>query len=286
MSLSLIEGAAGDPRNARALAIAADLAYLPQDQGAKAFGEQLGLNATLVSVDNTQAYVAENAEHIVVAFRGTESPATLEGLKDWLLTDAVNLLIVPQGRLGTDLMAAGVGARFHQGFVDAIDEIWAPLQQKIEGALADNERPVWVTGHSLGGALAVFAGWLLQRKFISVHQVYTYGAPMIGNPTACAAIDREFPQKIFRYVNLTDPVPKLPTVSLIANDYQHVQREVALGSVAGAAQSAVDVFRGFVGRSVDGALHGTLVDDLWAQLTALVNAHLMPSYHGLLKTLK
>lgn len=97
MLAPLVEDAAGSGQNARFLAKASDLAYLPADKGAAAFASELGLNARLISVDNTQAYLAQNDDHIVVAFRGTESPTTLEGLKDWLLTDAVNLLIIPQG---------------------------------------------------------------------------------------------------------------------------------------------------------------------------------------------
>src|SRR5262245_16347169 len=117
MTLPLIEDALGDPRNAQAMALIADISYLPEAAALPRFRDELGLTeAQLFSVGNTQAYLASNAEHVVVAFRGTEAPTSIEGLKDWLLTDAMNLLIVPQGRLGTDLMAAGVGARFHQGF--------------------------------------------------------------------------------------------------------------------------------------------------------------------------
>ena len=47
------------------------------------------------------------------------------------------------------------------------------------------------------------------------------GAPMVGNAQAMAAFDKAFPEKIYRYVNDPDPVPKLPTVSLAANDYGH-----------------------------------------------------------------
>src|SRR5262245_24380653 len=106
MPLELIEDAKGDPRNAQFLALASDLAYLSADAGAQAFKEQLGLDAHLLSVGNTQAYVGSNDDHLVVAFRGTEEPNSIEGLKDWLLTDAANLLIVPEGRLGTDFIAA------------------------------------------------------------------------------------------------------------------------------------------------------------------------------------
>ena len=88
----------GDPRNAAFLALASELSYMDQAAGIPAFKEQLGLEARLFSVGNTQAFLATNDDHIVAAFRGTESPDTLEGLKDWLLTDAANLLIVPEGR--------------------------------------------------------------------------------------------------------------------------------------------------------------------------------------------
>ena len=37
-------------------------------------GADLGLEATLFSVGNTQAYLASNDDHIVIAFRGTEAP--------------------------------------------------------------------------------------------------------------------------------------------------------------------------------------------------------------------
>src|SRR5271166_4519696 len=100
MPLELIEDALGDLRNAKALAVASELAYLPAAAGAAAYRDQLGLDARLLSVDHTQAYLAQNDDHVVVAFRGTESPATLDGLKDWLLSDAVNLLILPRGRMG------------------------------------------------------------------------------------------------------------------------------------------------------------------------------------------
>ena len=83
------------------------------------------MDARLISVDNTQVYIAENDESIVVAFRGSEAPTTLDGLKDWLLTNANNYLILPEGRAGTDFAAAGVGARFHKGFLEALEMIWA-----------------------------------------------------------------------------------------------------------------------------------------------------------------
>ena len=282
MAFELFEDSFGDYRNAQTLAKASELAYLPEDIGKSEFAAQLGMNARLISVGNTQAYLAQNADNIVVAFRGTESPTTLEGLKDWLLSDAVNLLILPTGRLGTDFAAAGVGARFHQGFINALDSIWLPLFSGVEDEMKRSERPLWITGHSLGGALAVLSAWLFHRKFVSVQQVYTFGGPMIGNHEASKAFDRELSGKIVRYVNGPDPVPKLPTMSLVANDYDHVQKELTAGVGPGASSSA-ELFAQFVGRSVNGVMEGTLVDDVWKAVSSTVEAHLMPSYHSLIE---
>lgn len=284
MVLELIEDAKGDPRNAQALATAADLAYLSEAEASEQFRTNFGMEAKLISAGNTQAYVLTNDDHIVVAFRGTENPASIEGLKDWLLTDAVNLLILPEGDLGTDFAAAGVGTRWHQGFIKALGDIWEPVCAAVEAERKKSDRPVWLTGHSLGGALALLAGWRFKRKFVPIHQIYTFGAPMVGNEEAAKVIDREFPGKIFRYVNNADPVPRLPTVSLLANQYGHCQTEILLGAAAvadGAAEAAVSAvvfLQEMAGKTMDGVIQGTLIEDIWQGLQARVGAHAMENY--------
>jgi hypothetical protein len=273
MPLELREDSPGDAQNALFLATASNLAYEPQAVGVPAFREQLGLEATYYQAGNTEAYVGTSAEHIVVAFRGTESPATLDGLKDLLLNDARNLLIVPSGRLGTDFIAAGVGARMHQGFINGLAEIWDPIQERVSAELKANERPLWLTGHSLGGALALLAGWLFLRRFVNVHQIYTFGAPMIGNKDAAAAFDRELKGKIFRYVNTEDPVPQLPTLSLLANEFSHCDQEMALGTPCAGSYWAG------VGREVtDELLTGHGLDVVWEFIRTRLGAHLLAKY--------
>jgi hypothetical protein len=278
MSLELYPGAPGDARNAQALAVASDLAYLAQAEGGPAYKEKLGMEATLFSVGNTQAYVAQNDQHIVVAFRGTESPLTLDGLKDWLLTNAANFLMVPEGRMGTDFAAAGVGARFHQGFITAIADVWNPVYGAVEAELKKSDRPLWLTGHSLGGALALLAAWLFYRKTMDVHQVYTYGGPMVDNDLAAKAINEVYGSKIFRYVDVVDPVPKLPTVSLADNEYRHCDKEIGLGEIAQGASSALEFFKGLLSQTVKGVLNATVMEDLWKGVLARVNSHLMTNY--------
>ena len=282
VSFQLLEDSPGSLENARFFCRASDLAYLPENEGKQKMREELGLtDAKLYSRDNTQGFLATNDDHIVLAFRGTESPTTIEGLKDWLLTDAMNLLIVPEGRLGHDLSAAGVGARFHKGFADAIAEIWDPISEAVQVEMKKKDRPLWITGHSLGGALAVFAAWLLKRKFVQVHQVVTFGAPMIGNDLACKAFDREFQGRIFRYFNGKDPVPKLPAFSFVSNEYSHVEKAVLLGDEPASTISAF--LGGIAKKASDGLLSGNLVNEAWDYINQHVASHFLDVYTKLLK---
>lgn len=285
MTMHLIDSETGDHRNARYLAKACELAYYDEAQGRPLFQSELGLDAKLIGVDNTQVYVAKDDKNLVVAFRGSQSPDSLDGFKDWLLTNANNYLIVPEGRIGTDFAAAGVGARFHRGFMGALAEIWEPLQAAVESVQSESERLLWITGHSLGGGLALLAAWRFQRQFLAVHQVYTFGAPMVGNAAAAEAFREAFPGKIHRYVDRLDVVPLLPTVSLVANEYGHCLQEFALGEEA-IAPSATPLgpFQGLAASTVDGLLHATLIDEIWGQLHRRIASHMMANYQAQIAT--
>jgi triacylglycerol lipase len=278
--LALQEEPLGNLESARFLCAASALAYLPEDAGTRRFAADLGLEARLFSAGNTQAWLGVDDGNILVAFRGTESPATLDGLKDILLTDAMNLLVVPEGRFGHDLSAAGVGARFHKGFVDALATVWDPLAAAVESETTRRDRPLWLTGHSLGGALALLAAWLFKRRFVAVHEVCTFGAPMIGNRVACAAFNREFAGRIFRYVNGRDPVPKLPTMSLVANEFLHVDAQRLLGREP--LTGLADLVGTVASKAAGGLLSGALLDDAWQHINAEVASHFLDRYRDLL----
>jgi hypothetical protein len=271
MPQKLIDAEGNNYQIARYMATAVNLAYLPAAEGEPAFKEQLGLDATLITANNTEVYVGQTETDIVLAFRGSESPTSIDGLKDWLVTNADNLLVLPEGSIGTDFAAAGVGARFHKGFMGALADIWSSLNSAVNAAYEAKERRVWVTGHSLGGALALLAPWRLQRNFVPIHRVVTFGAPMIGNAAAAAAFEKEFPGKIYRYVDKDDLVTKLPTMSLTANAYGHCPTEVLLGAQAAAAAE-------LVASGAGGAWDAAAVEAVWGQLTSRITHHFMANY--------
>jgi len=42
-------------------------------------------------------------------------------------------------------------------------------------------KQISITGHSLGGALATLMSLEIVRKFLVIPEIYTFGAPRIGN---------------------------------------------------------------------------------------------------------
>jgi triacylglycerol lipase len=280
MSLVMEETPGGNLANAHYLTMASDLAYYNEPAGPQRFLSELGLDAKLFSVGNTQAYVATDGDHIIVAFRGTEAPTSIDGLKDWLLTDANNYLIMPDGRIGTDFAAAGVGARFHRGFMTALGDIWDPVCTAVQAEVQKKERPLWLTGHSLGGALALLAAWRFLRKTMDVYRVYTFGGPMVGNAAAVQAFDKELAGKVYRFVHGPDIVPKLPTISLVDNAYGHCVEEIHVGA-AEAAAASVESVEGFFSQLAVGAgkvLDAVRIDKIWARLIQGVSAHDIAKY--------
>ncbi len=277
MSMILADSKSGDPRNAQFLAAACEIAYLPEPAGSAKFKESLGLDAKLISASNTQVYVATSDTAIVVAFRGSEAPTSLDGLKDWLLTNANDLLILPEGRIGTDFAAAGVGARFHRGFLSALGDIWDGLFPAVEAAVQAKERPVWVTGHSLGGALALLAAWRFQQNFIQVHEVYTFGAPMIGNAAAAKAFEKDFPGKVYRFVDCGDPVPELPTFSLVANEYGHCVEEVLLQTEHREESQAQPLLKSEFGEEPS-TTQPEVADKIWSFTQKRIQYHMIDHY--------
>ncbi len=189
-------------------------------------------------MDNTQVYVAENDQAIVVAFRGSEAPNTLDGLKDWLLTNANNYLILPEGQSGTDFAAAGVGARFHRGFLDALAMVWEPLFAAVDQALKDQRtaalghwpQPGW--GNGAHGSLAVSAQFPVRAR--DHHLRGSDDRQRRGSQGLRAGILGQD----LRYVDLEDVVPHLPSVSLLANAYTHCLNEVPLSAAEAAAAAA------------------------------------------------
>ena len=167
-------------------------------------------------VDNptdTQALVCLWNNDVVVAFRGTE-----RNFRDWR-TDAKGFLVP---------LHTGSG-EVHSGFLDAIDFMYPHIMKSVSQLARGSNCRIFVTGHSLGGALAMlFANRFVNDAHhdnVSLAEVFTYGSPRVGDPDFVAAYRRSAAGNCtFQWVDKEDPVTRVAPFSL---NYRHtIQRQL------------------------------------------------------------
>lgn len=204
--------------NARALGWAAQLAYeadVPEKVvsvlagwGWQAVSVFAGAIGTFLPLPCAGGFVARAGTACVVAFSGT-APTRIG---DWIL----------------DLMARRTEDGLHAGFEAGATAVWPSVQAALEG-----DGPVFLAGHSLGGALAVVTAQRLVREGIlpvaRIGGVCTFGMPRVGD-AAFARTLREagLGERILRLVYGADLVANLPPAEA-PFAYRHVGRSLACG---------------------------------------------------------
>ncbi len=91
-----------------------------------------------------------------------------------------------------------VGGRVHRGFKRAFDDIWPVMSASI---YKHHEKRMFVTGHSLGGALAQLAASTYRFDW-----AYVFGCPRVGNQ---AFVDTVLCDGV-RFENTPDPITHVP----------------------------------------------------------------------------
>lgn len=172
-------------------------------------GDELGLTLKKLgfirvdefSVDSMYAFVASNDSTVVVAFRGTNA----DEVQDWLVDARITRDPVRDGKI-------------HRGFYRSTQGM---LERLVTTA---NEhggatKQLWVTGHSLGGAMAlVFTYNVLLQGNIKPAGVVTFGQPMVVNGGLAQFLNNELRGRYLRFVHGGDLVPRVfPTFSHCGN---------------------------------------------------------------------
>lgn len=169
------------------MALCAKYAYL-DGEDAKGLYKELGYSYhRFFDVDGAQAHVVWNKDEFVLCFRGTEPTELSDVLAD----------------LNAWPDRAEVGGLVHNGFQNELEKLWPQLEKLID---RHTQAPIkfFITGHSLGGAMATIAA---SRCKDSVTALFTYGSPRVGNRTF---IDNFKNVKHYRHVNNNDIVTGVP----------------------------------------------------------------------------
>ena len=139
-----------------------------------------GTEGVIIKLNPSEAFEGM----LVLAFRGTQ-PSIIDVATD----------------LKANLVQAPDGGQIHNGFLEAFEHV----KNRIRATLDDHpELPLYITGHSLGGALAMIATRYLGSD--STGATYTFGCPRVADD----AFYRSIKTPVYRVVNGADGVARVP----------------------------------------------------------------------------
>ncbi len=162
---------------------------------------------------SSQAFVAKHdggglfgsPGFVIIAFRGTDEKA------DWADNLGVWAVDFP-----SDRGAAPLG-RAHGGFYRAFLDIWSNKGPDDEFTMQEvlarddyKKKPFWITGHSLGGALASMCSFNFAYNDVPFYGTYTYGQPRTCKRDLQRHFNAEAKQRYFRFQNNNDVVSRVP----------------------------------------------------------------------------
>lgn len=120
------------------------------------------------------------------------------------------------------------GGKVSKYFGDAFNKLWnGGMKDDFNNLFHNNPKfEVWVTGHSLGGAMAsLAASFLIANNIVPGNQVklVTYGQPRTGTTPFAVAHDAQMAYS-YRVTHNRDIVPHIPNEGM--EDYKHHKAEV------------------------------------------------------------
>ncbi|PSR16519.1 lipase [filamentous cyanobacterium CCP3] len=166
-------------------------------------------------------FLLESDDDSVLVFRGTQRTAEWVG----------NIYAVQQPYLDPNT-GESLG-NIHTGFRRIANSIINPLVVEAVRQI-DPSKPCYVSGHSLGAALATVLALDIALAVPDLRpslQVYVYASPRVGDPEFVRSYARLLPNS-FRISNLADPIPTMPPTQLRAQ-FVHIGEEWSFLSQGG-----------------------------------------------------
>ncbi|WP_299264595.1 lipase family protein [uncultured Psychrosphaera sp.] len=161
--------------------------------------------------------------------------------------------------------------KLHQGFASGARAILNEVKPYLKA-----DQPVHLTGHSLGGAIAVVLGMYLEKSDFNVTQIITFGQPKVTN-VGGADLFTDLP--LIRVVTPDDIVPLVPPISPLQIRDLDIYWHMGVGVILDGNGKYSEV------SGVKSALRATkFTSSVPGQKN--INAHMMTEYIRLIEQLK
>jgi triacylglycerol lipase len=181
-----------------------------------------------VDKNSAQAALVEHKNYLCMVFRGTDE------LEDWL--DNINALSTKE-----------LFGKFHRGFWNSVNDVWNPINAKFKDLQKQRPRPLFITGHSSGGAMATVAAAKLIHEDRPFTSVYTFGQPRVLTRETARIFNMECKSRYFRFHNNNDIVTRVPARIMgysHIGTYLYISEEKTISSEAGFWFRFIDYFDG------------------------------------------
>jgi len=153
-----------------------------------------------VDKNSAQAALIEHEDYLCMTFRGTNE------LADWL--DNINAF-----------RESVLFGEFHRGFWNSVEDVWDVIHDEYERLKSVKKRPLFFTGHSLGGAMATVAASKFVHQDMPFTSVYTFGQPRALGRDTSRIYNAEAGKRHHRFQNNEDIVTRVPARLM---GYSHV----------------------------------------------------------------
>lgn len=190
------------------------------------------ISVVVASKDSAQGMMVEHSDYFCLCFRGTDESA------DWI--DNINAIAVKQ-----------LFGEFHRGFWNSVQDIWEILfgQYQLKSREDGNHKPLFLTGHSLGGAMASIAAAILSHRDIPFTSCYTFGQPRAMDKSTARLFNVECKERFFRFHNNNDIVTRVPARVMgysHVGQYFYISQEVEIHQEPGFWFKFIDYIDGAV----------------------------------------
>lgn len=102
-----------------------------------------------------------------------------------------------------------VQGKVHQGFANVLNSEWTQILEAIESFHRPGQA-IWLSGHSLGAALATITAARLLEAGYDIAPLFTHASPRVGDELFAQNFYEQTQGRHYRFVNGVDIVPHLP----------------------------------------------------------------------------